>query len=314
MLKIKNLTLASDILLGPMAGVTDLPFRRICREYGCKTTTSEMISAKALHYQDKKTKHLLEKGEDETPFIVQIFGSDPLIMAESAKKIEDMGIADVLDINMGCPAPKIVNNGDGSALMKNEALAFDVARAVANAISLPVTVKFRLGWDEENMNYLSFGKAMEQAGANALTLHARTRTQFYAGQADWQCIKNLKETVSIPVIASGDIFCRDDILKVKSETGCDGVMVARGALGNPFIFSENEKEIQSDKNAVLDAAIRHLGYIVSCKGEYIGVREARKHMCWYIKGMHGAAQTKVLINGCETQRDMENALNTLRNE
>lgn len=310
MLKIGNKTLASDILLGPMAGVTDLPFRKICREFGCKTTTSEMISAKAMHYQDKKTLVLLEKEADESPFIVQIFGSEPLIMAESAKRIEDMGIADIIDINMGCPAPKIVHNGDGCALMRNEMLASEIIRAVSETVALPVTVKFRSGWDAQNINCLSFAKMAEESGAAAITVHGRTRDAFYSGEADWDIIAQVKQRVHIPVIASGDIFSREAILKVRDKTKCDGVMVARGALGNPFVFSETKEEF--DKNAVLDTAIRHLSYIVACKGAYIGVREARKHMCWYIKGMHGAAQAKVRINSCESQTEMENALNTLR--
>ena len=309
MLRIGNVTLPSDIILAPMAGVTDLPFRRICKEFGCKTTTSEMVSAKALHYQDKKTMTLLEKHESEMPFIVQIFGSDPDIMAESAKKIEGLGIADILDINMGCPAPKIVNNGDGCALMKNEKLASDIIKAVVSAVNIPVTVKFRSGWDENSINALSFAKMAEESGAEAITVHGRTREAHYSGVADWNIIADVKQIVKIPVIASGDIFNRQAIDDVKSKTLCDGVMVARGALGNPFIFSDKEYT----QNEILDTAIRHIDYIVETKGEYIGIKEARKHICWYIEGMHGATQVKVSVNNSETKEQMIAAIDVLRN-
>ena len=309
MLKIKDIVMPSDIILGPMAGVTDLPFRRLCREFGCKITTSEMISSKAMHFQDKKTLILLEKHKTETPFIVQIFGSEPTIMAECAKRIENMGIADIIDINMGCPAPKIVNNGDGSALMKNISLSSEIISSVVNAISLPVTVKFRSGWDLNSINATDFAVMAEKSGASAITVHGRTRDQFYSGKAEWNIIKLVKDNVNIPVIASGDIFTKEDISLVKMQTLCDGVMVARGALGNPFVFSDKSYT----KDEILDTAVRHLDYIVENKGEYKGVKEARKHMCWYIKGMHGAAHTKLLINNSETKKQMENALNSIRN-
>lgn len=309
MLKIGNVTLASEIILAPMAGVTDLPFRRICKEFGCETTTSEMVSAKAMHYQDKKTMLLLQKHESEKPYVVQIFGSDPYIMAESAKKIEDMSIADILDINMGCPAPKIVNNGDGCALMKNEKLASEILEAVVKAVKIPVTVKFRSGWDENSINALSFAKMAENSGVSAITVHGRTREAQYSGVADHDIIALVKDSVEIPVIASGDIFSKRAIYEVKAKTGCDGVMVARGALGNPFIFSEKEYS----QNEILDTAIRHIDYIVETKGEYVGIKEARKHICWYIKGMHGATQVKVAVNNSETKEQMISAIDVLRN-
>lgn len=309
MLKIKNLTLASDVILAPMAGVTDLPFRRICVELGCKNTTSEMISARAMHYQDKKTVTLLPKHKTEKCFTVQIFGNEPEIMAEAAKRISDMGIADILDINMGCPAPKIVKNGDGSALMLDELKASKVISAVRNATNLPLTVKFRSGWDAEHINAISFAKMAQESGADAVTVHGRTREQFYADKADWDIVKQIKSVLDIPVILSGDIWDKQAIEKAKTETKCDGVMVARGAQGNPFIFSDKV----FSQNEVLETAIRHLAYIVEHKSESIAVREARKHMCWYIKGMYGAAQAKVAINACNTQAEMENALLQLRN-
>lgn len=309
MLKIGNVTLPSDIILGPMAGVTDLPFRRICREFGCMVTTSEMISSKAMHFNDKKTLILLEKHDSEDPFIVQIFGSDPDIMGECAKRVESMGIATVIDINMGCPAPKIVNNGDGCALMKNETLASKIISSVVNAVDLPVTVKFRSGWDENNINASSFAKMAEESGASAITVHGRTREAFYSGKADWDIVKKIKDNSKIPVIVSGDIFSKESISYAKKYIGCDGFMVARGSLGNPFIFSD---KVYS-QNEILDTAIRHLLYIVEYKGEYVGVKEARKHMCWYIKGMYGAAQTKVAVNSSETTEQMISAINSLRN-
>lgn len=308
MLKIGNVALPSDVILGPMAGVTDLPFRRLCAEFGCKVTTSEMISSKAMHFQDKKTLVLLEKHDIEQFFIVQIFGSEPDIMSECAKRIESMGIADIIDINIGCPAPKIVNNGDGSALMKNPMLASQIIQAVVKSVRVPVTVKFRSGWDKTTINAVEFAKMAEQSGVSAVTVHGRTRDEFYSGVADWNIIRNVKESVKIPVIASGDIFSRESISDVKKFTKCDGVMVARGALGNPFIFSDR---IYS-KDEILDTALRHLSYIVECKGEVQGIKEARKHMCWYIKGMYGAAHTKLLINTSETRKQMENSVNSLR--
>ena len=308
MLEIGNVLLPSDLILGPMAGVTDLSFRRICRELGCKVTTSEMISAKALHYQDKKTLTLLEKHSTEVPFIVQIFGSDSYIMAESAKKIEDMQIADILDINMGCPAPKIVNNGDGSALMKDEKLASEIISSVAKAVKMPVTVKFRAGWDKQNINAVSFALMAEESGASAVTVHGRTREEYYSGKADWNIIKEVKQAINIPLIASGDIFTKTAIENVRNETNCDGVMIARGALGNPFIFSKRE----FSKDEILDTAIRHILYITDAKGEHRGIKEARKHICWYIKGMYGATKIKLAVNSSETKEQMISALNELR--
>ena len=309
MLEIGNVLLPSDLILGPMAGVTDLSFRRICKEFGCTTTTSEMISAKALHYQDKKTMTLLEKHSTEVPFVVQIFGSDPYIMAESAKKIEDMQIADILDINMGCPAPKIVNNGDGSALMKDEKLASEIISSVAKAVKMPVTVKFRAGWDKQNINAVSFALMAEESGASAVTVHGRTREEYYSGKADWNIIKEVKQAINIPLIASGDIFTKTAIENVRNETNCDGVMIARGALGNPFIFSKRE----FSKDEILDTAIRHILYITDAKGEHRGIKEARKHICWYIKGMYGATKIKLAVNSSETKEQMISALNELRN-
>ncbi len=307
MLKIGNVEVTPGYVLGPMAGVTDMPFRKLCKRFGCGLTYSEMISTKALHYNDKKTHRLLEKDECETPFAVQIFGSEPDIMAEAAVKIENMGICDIIDINMGCPAPKIAGNGDGCALMKNEPLAFDIIKEVSGAVKLPVTVKFRMGWDADSVNAVSFAVNAEKAGASAVSVHGRTRTQYYSGSADWNIIREVKRAVNIPVIGNGDVLSTEDAERMKEQTGCDGVMIARGALGNPFIFSGRKP----DKDEVLETAREHLDMLISFKGEYVGIREARKHISWYVKGMYGAARVKDLINSSETKEQMLEILSSL---
>ena len=307
MFKIGNVLVTSDIVLGPMAGVTDLPFRVICRELGCELAYSEMVSSKAMHYSDKKTAKLLEKGYNENKYAVQIFGSEPDIMAECAKKVEDLHIADIIDINMGCPAPKVANNGDGSALMKNPDLAYEIIKTVVQTIKLPVTVKFRKGWDNSSINAVSFAQMAERAGVSALTVHGRTRAQYYSGEADWDIIKDVKKAVSVPVIGNGDVFTKTDVLRMKEHTNCDGVMIARGALGNPFIFSNDN----IDSEIIIDIALRHLKLIVEHKGEYVGIREARKHMSWYIKGMYNAAKFKNAICAANTYEEMKNIMNNI---
>lgn len=307
MLEIGGLKVEPGVILGPMAGVTDLAFRTICREHGCGMVTSEMISTRALKYQDDKTIRMLKSCPEEQPLSVQIFGSDPEIMAEGAKKIEAMGVAAVIDINMGCPAPKIVRGGDGCALMKQPELAAKIINAVVRAVKLPVTVKFRKGYDETCINGVEFAYMAQESGAAAVCVHGRTRAQFYSGNADWEFIRQVKNRVSIPVIGNGDVFLHSDIDRMKQQTGCDGVMIARGALGNPFIFSSERPE----KGVVLQVAVEHLKRIIEEKGEYIGIREARKHMSWYVKGMHGAAKAKDAINSALTLEQMEQVLNSL---
>lgn len=310
MLKIGSLALESNVILGPMAGVTDLPFRLVCKEFGCGMVCSEMISSRALHYQDKKTYKLLETNEKEAPLSVQIFGSEPELMAQAAETIESMNIASVIDINMGCPAPKIVNNNDGSALMKDIALSEKIIKAVRGAVRLPLTVKFRKGWEVGSENYLDFGAMCEASGADAVTLHGRTRTQYYSGKADWEAIKKLKDKLSIPVIGNGDIFSFEDIQSMLDYTGADGVMIARGSLGNPFIFSG----IKPDRETLVNTALKHLKLMVDIKGEHIGMLEARKHMAWYVKGMHGAARIKDLINSISEYEQMKNLIKSLLEE
>ncbi len=295
-MKIGNVEILNNVFLGPMAGVTDVTFRQICREYGCGVTCSEMVSAKGLYYNDKKTASLMLMGKDEIPGAVQIFGSDAKIMAEVAPRIEALGVS-FIDINMGCPTPKIVNNGDGSALAKNPKLAGEVMKAVSSAVSIPVTVKIRKGWDIENA--VEMAKVLEYNGAAAIAVHGRTREQFYSGKADWETIKKVKESVSIPVIGNGDIFSAQDALDMMNFTGCDGVMVARGAQGNPFIFRQIVELIKNgeityypDNIERLQEAWRHTKMLVEQKGESRGIKEARKHIAWYIKGMKDSAAMK----------------------
>ena len=279
-----------------MAGVTDLPFRVICKKYGAGLVYSEMISAKGLYYNDKKTADLMRFDLMEHPAAIQTFGSDPEIMAEVAPKLMETG-AVLIDINMGCPAPKIVNNGDGSALMKNPHLAGQVMRAVVDAVSCPVTVKIRKGWDTDTA--VEFAKVLENNGAAAITVHGRTRMEFYSGKADWNVIKKVKESVSVPVIGNGDIFSAQDALDIMDFTGCDAVMVGRGAQGNPFLFRQIQElrefgkvETYPTEKERLEQAVEHAKAIVKEKGENRGVKEARKHISWYLKGMRDSSVLK----------------------
>ena len=309
MFKIGNVEIPSATALGPMAGVTDASFRSICRKFGCGFTYSEMVSAKALYYNDQKTVKLILPSEDEHPYAVQIFGSDPEIMAYGAKKVQEMNVCRIIDINMGCPVPKVAGNGDGSALMKNPSLAGEIVRAVSDAVDIPVTVKIRKGWDEENVNAVEFAEVLEKNGAKAIAVHGRTREQYYSGTADWDIIKKVKDAVSIPVIGNGDVFYYEDVEKMIDYTGCDGVMIARGALGNPFIFSGMKPTAEQ----IIDTALYHMERIVEHKGEYIGIREARKHMSWYIKGFHGAAKAKNAVNSSESADEIRYILENLKN-
>ena len=287
----------NKVFLAPMAGVTDLPFRIICRRFGADAVYSEMISAKGIHYGDKKTKLLLETSAEEAPLIVQIFGCEPEIMAEAARYMEDAGVK-YLDINMGCPTPKIVSNGDGSALMKDLALARKVISATVSACTIPVSVKIRAGWDEEHINAVEIARIAEDAGAVAIAVHGRTRSQFYSGHADRAIICAVKEAVSIPVIANGDIQSASDALAMMQETGCDSIMVGRGAEGNPFLFREIKAAMGKTsippltKEEKQETIRQHMKLLVENKGEHIGILEARKHLAWYVKGIPGATKLK----------------------
>lgn len=289
----------SKIHLAPMAGVTDLAFRLICKEYGAGGLTTEMVSAKGLYYKDKKTASLMMLDKREQPVSIQIFGSEPDIIGEIIPRVEEFSPT-AIDINMGCPMPKIVNNGDGSALMKNPKLAGRVVHAAVSAATVPVTVKIRKGWDSNTA--AEFAKVLEAEGASAITVHGRTREQFYQGTADWDVIKEVKENVKIPVIGNGDIFSGEDAKRMIEYTGCDGVMVGRGAQGNPFIFRQIAEYLKTGKityfptnKEQIEAAIRHVNLICSIKGENRGVLEARKHIAWYIKGIPHSNELKTKV-------------------
>lgn len=304
-LQIGNVTLENNMILAPMAGVTDLPFRLLCKEQGAGLLCMEMVSAKAILYKNKNTDSLMEIDPREVPVSLQLFGSDPDIISEMAKKIEPRPFA-ILDINMGCPVPKVVNNGEGSALMKNPKLAAEIIRKTSKAISKPVTAKIRKGFNDDLVNAVEMAKYLEDAGAAAIAVHGRTREQYYSGEADWDIIRQVKDAVSIPVIGNGDITGPDSAEKIQQETGCDGIMIGRAAQGNPWIFSEIKEYFETGKTPerpsrkqVRDMIEKHARMQLECKGEYIGMREMRKHVAWYISGFPGA--TKLRKEVCEVE-------------
>ncbi len=318
-MKIGNVTTQNNVFLAPMAGITDKVFRTLCREMGCGLAYSEMVSAKGMHYNNRNTAQLLEIEPSERPCAVQIFGHEPDIMADMATRLNEYKDIDIIDINMGCPAPKIVKNGEGSALMLKPELAGSIIKAVASASRKPVTVKLRKGFDNSSLNAVEMARIAEYNGAVAVTIHGRTREQYYSGKADWDIIKAVKENVTIPVIGNGDIFTPRDAENMLEYTGCNAVMIGRGAQGNPFIFGRTVHYLRTGEllpeptwEERLDMAERHTNMLVEYKGEVIGIREMRKHLGWYIKGLPHSAEMRVKINATTGRENMINVIKEMR--
>lgn len=310
-LQIGNVTLENNLILAPMAGVSDLPFRLLCREQGAGLVCMEMVSAKAILYKNRNTEELLTIDSKEHPVSLQLFGSDPDIISEIAKQIEERPF-DILDLNMGCPVPKVVNNGDGSALMKNPRLAGEIIEKTARAIKKPLTVKIRKGFDDAHVNAVELAHIAQESGAAAVAVHGRTREQYYAGHADWDIIRQVKEAVSIPVIGNGDIRTPEDVAAMAEQTGCDGYMIARGAEGNPWIFRQilhyfdtGEHLARPDFSEVTEMLLRHAKMQIDCKGDYTGIREIRKHAAWYTAGYRNSSKLRGRINEVENYEQLE---------
>ena len=313
-LKIGNVTLSNPYILAPMAGVTDLPFRLLCKEQGAGLLCMEMVSAKAIQYNNKNTKALLEIHPEEEPVSLQLFGSDPEVISEVAKRIEELPFA-ILDINMGCPVPKIVRNGEGSALMNQPKLVHEIVSKTVKAIQKPVTVKIRKGFNDESINAVEIAKIIEDAGGAAVAVHGRTREQYYSGKADWDIIRQVKEAVSIPVIGNGDVTSGESALAMMRETGCDGVMIGRGAQGNPWIFSElreyektGQMPARPSNGELKEMMLRHARLQMQYKGDYLGIREMRKHVAWYTTGLPNSAKLRGEINAVESYEELETLL------
>lgn len=320
-MRIGSLQIDCPVFLAPMAGVTDASQRILAKAFGCGLVYSEMVSDKGINYRNCHTLEMLQSVPAERPLALQLFGAEPQSVAEAARYVESLGVADVIDFNMGCPAPKVVKNGEGSALMRDPALAQRILAALRDAVRLPVTVKLRKGWDARSVNVVELAKRAEAAGVNAVAVHGRTREDFYAGRADWQCIADVKRSVRIPVIGNGDVRSAQDAARMLRETDCDAVMIGRAAQGNPWIFREvavylRTGEIPSlptlaERRAVL---LRHLDLLLAAKGDYIGAREMRKHAAWYTHGLPHAAQLRAAFNRAETRADFQAVLNELLRE
>lgn len=313
-LKIGNVELENNIILAPMAGITDLPFRIICKSFGPGLVYTEMASAKAIYYGDEKTKKLLNIEGEKRPIAVQIFGSDVTAMSEAAKYVSNF--ADIVDINMGCPAPKVVKNGDGSKLLTNLKLAEEIIENVVKSVNIPVTVKIRKGWDSDNIVATEIAKIAETKGASAVIVHGRTREEFFSGEVDLDIIKKVKESVKIPVIGNGNIFNEDDAYRMFEYTGVDGIMCGRGTLGNPWLFKNiieylqtgEKNQLPISKEEKLNIILKHIDLEIKEKGEYTGIREMRKHISWYIKNMKDATKTRDMINRIEDRQELESCL------
>ena len=314
-MNIGNLKFDTPIFLAPMAGVTDRAYRILTREMGCPLAFGEMVSVRGIHYRNERTLKMLESDEKERPLAIQLFGNEPDVVAEGAKYLENLGTADIIDFNMGCPAPKIVQNHEGSALMKYPHKAYEILSALRNAVKLPVTVKIRLGWDKEHINAVEVAKLAEEAGVDAIAVHGRTREDFYSGKANWEEIGKVRDAVKIPVIANGDVRTEEDLDKIRHVTGCEAVMIGRAAEGNPWIFKRlihytetGEKLGAPSKNELAETMLRHLMLLVEFKGEYIAVREMRKHAAWYTKGMTGGAKLRDIFNKIESKENFCEAI------